>query len=70
MNQVKLYARRPGTGFKRLPNNPGFVPIKTDAGHKRILDLRLVKHSALILKAKIRTQSGKHFSRSKKFGPC
>jgi hypothetical protein len=69
MNQVKLYANR-GHGFKRLPNNPSYVPIKTDAGHKRILDLRLVKHSALTLRAKIRTRSGKHYSRKKHFGPC
>jgi hypothetical protein len=69
MNEVKLYANR-GSGFKRLPNNPSYLPIKTDAGHKRVLELRLVKHSALTLKAKIRTQSGKHFSRKRHFGPC
>ena len=69
MNQVKLYGDR-GHGFKRLPNNPSFVPIATDAGHKRILDLRLVKHSAVTIRAKIRTRSGKHFSRKKHFGPC
>jgi hypothetical protein len=69
MNQVKLYADR-GQGFKRLPNNSSYVPIKTDAGHKRTLEVRLVKHSALTLKAKIRTQSGKHFTRKRHFGSC
>jgi hypothetical protein len=69
MNQVKLYADR-GHGFKRLPNNPSYVPISTDAGHKRVLDLRLLKHSAVTIKARIRTASGKHYSRKKHFGPC
>jgi hypothetical protein len=69
MNLVKLYGNR-GHGFKRLPNNKYFIPNKNDAGHKRILDLRLVKHSPITIKAKIRTQSGKHFSRKKHFGPC
>ena len=69
MNQVKVYGNR-GNGFKRLPNNPYYLPIKTDAGRKRILDLRLVKKSAITIKVKIRTQSGERFTRKKHFGPC